>query len=366
MALHRGIQSAIFYYISCAPCAEARHRKKRRRDADLARLEKEALEAGGSGAAYQYQHPLPSNTNPAWDLEIAIGPSKESKAAAKLKLKKEKEAEAPPRSSGSTSKSEKTKLPSTISDPEPDHQAKVLWASSFQRNYLESALPIPEKTLSRPSSRVQSPTMPAPVLTPTSSRTATSRTAASSWLSPKHPPVNDLHPSTVTRYDSPAEISWMLEPPPPARVMRGNDPERPRRSVLTSRPPTASETRSHRSNTASRPGDALQVGAQGLGLTYQGEAEDSGSDDEEHEIAAEGVEKRDSAGPAPGRDEKGDFLFPPKDWADQRRRKDSGSGYGGDDDDDDEYDQMRAIGKRDDHHRHRRPSEIRWRWSIDW
>ncbi|GAM86070.1 hypothetical protein ANO11243_040800 [Dothideomycetidae sp. 11243] len=354
MAIHRGIQSALFYYLSCAPCTEARHRRKRRKEADLARLEKEALNTDALVADYHYKHPLTTNTNPAWDLEIAIGPSKESKAAAKIKAKKEKETEPIPRSSDSTAKSDKGKQPSSISDPDSEHNAKVQWASTFQRSYIETPIMVPQRTLTNASSRRQPPNDPTP--TP-------AQAASPQWLSPVHPPLNEFHPPTVTRYDSPADISWMLEPPPPARVMRGNEQERPKRSPYTIKSPTISDSQSPRLNQKTSNDDPAS--AQGLGLTYLADAH-SGSEADDEEVMSDGIVKRDSAGPAPARDDDSSFLFPPKEWPAQRR-KDSGSGHGGNDaDDEDDYDDTPNKHHREEHHRHRRAGELRWRWSNDW
>ncbi|KAF2862746.1 hypothetical protein K470DRAFT_268702 [Piedraia hortae CBS 480.64] len=72
MALHRGLQSAIFYYLSCAPCAEARYRRKRKEEAKIDRANRERLEAEYPDC---YRHPSPSSTNPHWASEIAAGPT---------------------------------------------------------------------------------------------------------------------------------------------------------------------------------------------------------------------------------------------------------------------------------------------------
>ena len=71
MALHRGIQSAIFYYLSCAPCSDARHRKKRKQEARRDKADRELLEGQMPDL---YRHPSPSSTNPYWQAEIALGP----------------------------------------------------------------------------------------------------------------------------------------------------------------------------------------------------------------------------------------------------------------------------------------------------
>ena len=72
MAIHRGIQSAIFYYLSCAPCTGYSYRKKRRKEADRDRVAKHALEMEQPGL---YRHPSPFATNVHWQTEIDLGPT---------------------------------------------------------------------------------------------------------------------------------------------------------------------------------------------------------------------------------------------------------------------------------------------------
>lgn len=66
----RGTQSAIFYYVSCTPYVEYKHKKRRRREAHRSRKEKEVVFAQ-PGAVSQ---PAPFETNPAWVPEILEGP----------------------------------------------------------------------------------------------------------------------------------------------------------------------------------------------------------------------------------------------------------------------------------------------------
>ena len=61
-----------------------------------------------------------------------------------------------------------------------------------------------------------------------SSRPGIDRNESSSYHIPKVPPVNDLHPPVVSGPKSRAEVSWMLQPPPIAKVMAGKErPGRP-------------------------------------------------------------------------------------------------------------------------------------------
>ncbi|KAF4547492.1 Hypothetical protein D9617_41g062430 [Elsinoe fawcettii] len=388
MALHRGIQSAIFYYLSCAPCTEARTRRKRRQEADLLRKEKEALDARDQAEGLnQYAHPLPSTTNPAWGLEIAIGPSKESKAAARQSKSRAKET--PPRSSGSTSKSE-GKDSKSRSTPDLSLDDRVRWADSFQRN---CRIKPPTKANTFPQDRPHSNLSPldesreeldydrpspksshenaSPTASSSASasinpqRPAPTKLATTSLSSPawpyQHPPINDLHPATVTKYDSALDVSWMLAPPPSAKVMRGHKPERPHH--LSPRKPTpaldirSSRTMERQASTGAegiRSAEISPGDTRGLGIGYESEeTEEVGS-----VVAGDdrAMEKRDSAGPQPGRDPGGKYLFPPREWGlgFGEDRRDSGSEAGW-------PDHIGVIGEKG---METIGVERKWRWSI--
>lgn len=66
----RGTQSAVFYYVSCTPYVEYKHKKKRRREAERSRKDKDVVFTQ-PGAVSQ---PAPFETNPAWAAEIVRGP----------------------------------------------------------------------------------------------------------------------------------------------------------------------------------------------------------------------------------------------------------------------------------------------------
>jgi hypothetical protein len=67
----RGVQSAVFYYISCTPWVEFKHRRKRRREA------KEQAQTGTEIIVTQpglLRQPAPFQTNEAWAEELMLGP----------------------------------------------------------------------------------------------------------------------------------------------------------------------------------------------------------------------------------------------------------------------------------------------------
>src|SRR5271170_4357159 len=89
----RGTQSAIFYYISCAPCMSYKHKRKRRKEA--IRNEKARSEVVSTQPGIIPQ-PGPFQTNEAWGEEMVAGPGppkgwKSDKILEKIKQNMQKE-----------------------------------------------------------------------------------------------------------------------------------------------------------------------------------------------------------------------------------------------------------------------------------
>lgn len=217
MALHRGIQSAVFYYLSCAPCADARYRKKRKKEAEHGRAEREALYVEMPNV---YRHPSPSGTNPHWATEIEAGPTlaqrgkkknggsgKEGGSASRKALK-----------SSMTQRSNDSAVPSTasvdIAEGMDGRNDSKMQFRRWQREDEElwdskTSLPI-QRLRSGASSGITRPPS-AHVRDPESYRRA------------RTPAVNDLHPAVVTKVASREEAQWMMQPPPTADVMSGKE-----------------------------------------------------------------------------------------------------------------------------------------------
>ncbi|WPG99683.1 Hypothetical protein R9X50_00250200 [Acrodontium crateriforme] len=217
MALHRGIQSAIFYYLSCAPCSDARYRKKRKQEAIQDRAERELLEAQMPNL---YRHPSPSSTNPHWHAEISLGPTLPYRGKRKIHTA---ESQRELKKSGTYS-SNGSNIPSSVDLPRSSgsdgrHDSKwnfrpyqrddeELWGSSHTEPALRSHLD--------GSTAIDGLARPARV------RTADS-TKSSTYRSFRNPAVNDLHPAIVTRVESRDDVAWMMQPPPVAEVMSGKE-----------------------------------------------------------------------------------------------------------------------------------------------
>ncbi|KAJ9627992.1 hypothetical protein H2203_003211 [Taxawa tesnikishii (nom. ined.)] len=207
MALHRGIQSAIFYYLSCAPCTGYSYRKKRRKEATRDRAHKRALEENNPGL---YRHPSPFATNPHWQEEMELGPATSKRKGHKSNLKAVKTS-GTQNSGGSASQ-----LASTVElglSPNSDGGGKNDSKWNLKRYQRE------DEELNLDGSRDGDTSG---LNRPPTARTAQTSRSATSYYS-VNPPVNDLHPAIVTRYESKEDVMWMLQPPPTARVMNGKE-----------------------------------------------------------------------------------------------------------------------------------------------
>lgn len=242
MAIHRGIQSAIFYYLSCAPCTGYSYRKKRRKEADRDRVAKHALEMEQPGL---YRHPSPFATNVHWQTEIDLGPTPappgKRRAQKKARLRTSDENASNVASSvnlGLTQNESNDSTWNLRNWQKDDDDDDNYWGPNY-----------PYRGSRRPSTNAAST-----ISRPLTARTATTdRSAATSYYSASNPPINDLHPPIVTRMDTSADVMWMLQPPPPARTARGGSRTTLARSDSTaSRPSTRRATNENLSRQVSQ------------------------------------------------------------------------------------------------------------------
>jgi hypothetical protein len=217
MAIHRGIQSAIFYYLSCAPCADARYRKKRKKDAIRGRAERAALHAEMPEV---YRQASPSSTNPYWQTEIAAGPV--LAARGKKKANATSNSTAPDSRRGlktsMTQRSNGSKTPSSEDvslrggGSSRDGRLDSRWQfQRFQRDdepWMSGSVDrlASSSTLDGSASGI--------------SRPAKVQTRAGEG---RNPQISDLHPATVTKISSKEEAKWLMAPPPTADFMSGTD-----------------------------------------------------------------------------------------------------------------------------------------------
>lgn len=219
MSIWRGAQSALFFYLSCAPCADARYRKKRKKQAIRDRADKAAIE---EEMGTLYRQPSPAATNPHWNAEIAMGPAMTTRGK-----KKTNTGESQRGMKGSAVQSSNaSKIASSVDLPSDSkvhikpyqREDDELWGSAANEPPLRSYLD---------GSHSGEPVQPLRARTKDSS----------SYQSYRNPQVSDMLPAIVTKVDSREDVAWMLQPPPVADVMSGKQrPPRSRSGSGNSRP----------------------------------------------------------------------------------------------------------------------------------
>lgn len=222
MSIWRGIQSAIFFYVSCAPCYDASTRKQRKRQAVHDSRMRTELEAEHPNYPAQA---APGSVNPNWLVEIESGPriprksSKileeginrtrsrdlnraESRRGLNLVSRRDSKRELKPSTTQSTTSSQKGQSATDL--PHMKRQQMI-----YQR-------PDEELWGAPSSSTVNLPTRPGTARTK-------SATTPYSYIPARHPAVNDYHPPTTRKCAGPEEVAWMLQPLPSAAVMVGKE-----------------------------------------------------------------------------------------------------------------------------------------------
>ena len=206
----RGFQSAIFYYVSCAPCTKFAYQRRRRKDRRRANAEHEVEEGS-------YQHPSPFSTNMYWREEMLLGPGPPQKKKERDK-EREKERENWNRGLGTggsalTGASSADTMVGTegvegrrIEQERPSGEGwnkrryqredEILWGFDDDDHAHTSDVGI--------------------------SRARTSSSGGPYYFA-RNPEVNDLHPPIVNTPTNKSQTRWMLQPPPSARVMEGKE-----------------------------------------------------------------------------------------------------------------------------------------------
>ncbi|KAL8718757.1 MAG: hypothetical protein Q9225_004154 [Loekoesia sp. 1 TL-2023] len=201
--LWRGFQSAVFYYVSCAPCTQLAYRRRRRKGAARLKLEKE-MEEG------LYPHPSPFSTNIYWRKEMALGPGPPRKKKDRDKERQQKSRGRGPNeecqrdlvtgsSVGTGTSSADTVVASSsvqgVVEPEQERRSGDDWnRRRYQREdeFLWGIDNVSE--------------------------------VGDNYCTARNPAVNDLHPPVVsTQPTHRSETRWMLQPPPSAKVMEGKE-----------------------------------------------------------------------------------------------------------------------------------------------
>ncbi|OJD36421.1 signal peptide-containing protein [Diplodia corticola] len=220
MSIARGIQSAIFFYLSCAPCVGMATQRRMKREARRDRIEKAALQLESPDA---YRHPDPSSTNPHWDEEIALGPGPPPRGKRKNKRNigtAGTQGSARSRVNSDFDGDGVAGIEMSVSPGASNTSLDGRWDTRRDEREDDDTWGV-ETISSRGGIRLSSSAGSATGLVPLS-RPSTGRSASDSYYTPRPPPVNEYHPPVVSAISSNAGAnSWMLAPPPSAKVMSG-------------------------------------------------------------------------------------------------------------------------------------------------
>ncbi|KAK1143969.1 hypothetical protein N8T08_005878 [Aspergillus melleus] len=207
MWLYRGVQSAVFYYATCTPCAMSVDRRKRKKEAARSHREKEKINATVTDQPRPFPQPTAFRTNQGWKEEIALGPGP------------------PARRGGHRNAHRRTE--SWKSDARPAEDVEQTGGSAQKKDKGGLMQPVSDRWNRMRYQREDEPLWGEEVEVKGSS-VGISGQGRTEAKEPKYyiarvPPVNDLHPPIVSGPKSRAETRWMLQPPPSARVMAGKE-----------------------------------------------------------------------------------------------------------------------------------------------
>ena len=210
----RGFQSAIFYYVSCAPCSKLSYRRKKRKEYKRAKAEK-GLHETEEGL---YQHPSPFSTNPYWREEMNVGPGPPARKAVR-----------DGRGKPETGKQRKDRRSQTLgtqcSDATGVSSTDTEVGGEGTEQLRDSSEGWNKKRYQREDEILWGVEMqPSISMSSNSPPRSSPRGGPAYQYYARNPAINDLHPPVVsTQPRDRTEILWMLQPPPKAQVMAGKE-----------------------------------------------------------------------------------------------------------------------------------------------
>ncbi|KAI1094247.1 hypothetical protein F5B19DRAFT_71997 [Rostrohypoxylon terebratum] len=239
MSFGVAVQSAIFYVVSCAPCLQAKHHQQSKAKAKKEREEKTRIQAENPGS---YVHPDPFNTNPYWSEEIMMGPRIEAKkyngggskntSPKRLNSSGKESTSAAgsstqvnsmsPGSSRTAVEDGKLSFSTSYSDDwnrkRYQREDEELWGQDDDLSRTHKLMDAIKQAGSS-AGRLFDASLgkePKPV---------TDEDRHNFYFAPRNPPVNDYHPPIVRQKPTHKDGNkWMLQPPPPAKIMEGKVP----------------------------------------------------------------------------------------------------------------------------------------------
>ncbi|KAG8533477.1 uncharacterized protein KY384_002260 [Bacidia gigantensis] len=217
----RGTQSALFYYVSCAPYTKYAERRKKKTEAKGAREERKENEKLGI-----FQHPLPSERNPGWNEEIRVGPGPPPNRMTKAEKKKRRLLKLKPPGARDIESAGDSSTATGVTSVGPGDEAAT--SQDISRSSEEGW----NRRRYQREDELLWGRMDEDLASSNSfSRVSSSARGSGTYYCARNPEVNELHPPVVsTQPTSKAEIQWMLQPPPKAKVMAGKERENRSRS----------------------------------------------------------------------------------------------------------------------------------------
>ncbi|KAL4944477.1 hypothetical protein BDV06DRAFT_87714 [Aspergillus oleicola] len=220
MWLFRGAQSAVFYYVTCTPCADHMGRQKRKREAVRARSrrEKQLSDAIVTDQPRLFEQPTPFSTNAGWAEELSLGPGPPKRRGGHRTATHHR---VDSFGTGDYSNGSEEDYDYMVSHPPSQRVSKLGSRHLGDRiNRKLQRYQRPDEPLWGEEVEVKGSSVGL------SGRGKPDARAPSKYTIPRVPPVNDLHPPIVSGPKSRAETRWMLQPPPSARVMSGKERSR--------------------------------------------------------------------------------------------------------------------------------------------
>ncbi|KAL8759629.1 MAG: hypothetical protein Q9184_003554 [Pyrenodesmia sp. 2 TL-2023] len=203
----RGFQSAVFYYVSCAPCSQMAYRRRRRKGAARSRLGT-PIEEG------LYPHSSPFSTNVYWREEMALGPGPPLK-------KKDRERERQQRARGErTNRGSSRELVTGNSTDTGTSSVDTMVA----RSSLQGVAEMEQERKSEDGWNRRRYQREDEFLWGLDAGNRDRHAFSNQYCTVRNPEVNDLHPPVVsTAPTHRSETRWMVQPPPSAKVMEGKE-----------------------------------------------------------------------------------------------------------------------------------------------
>jgi hypothetical protein len=228
MSLGVGIQSVVFYVLSCSACSKISHRQKAKSEAKRERAEKKKLETDQPGL---YHHPSPFNTNPYWDEEITLGPGPPSrKTGSKNTSSRALHTAGHASSIAASDVAPSSQAPSSPTIvPEDQRLSGDDWNRKRYQREDEELWGV--DTIKAGQRRVRDAFATAQFSVGSKLRAMEERLGkfgtvkeedTHPYYVSRNPPVNDLHPPVVSSHPfQKGGMRWMMQPPPSASVMSG-------------------------------------------------------------------------------------------------------------------------------------------------